>query len=62
MGLRRYAEAEPYLLEASEWLRTNRGDDNSYTREAIAHLIDLYERWGRPGDAESYRRLLGASG
>jgi tetratricopeptide (TPR) repeat protein len=62
MGLRRYAEAEPYLLEASEWLRTNRGDDNSYTREVIAHLIDLYERWGRPADAESYRRLLGASG
>jgi serine/threonine-protein kinase len=62
MGLRRYAEAEPYLLEASEWLRANRGDDNSDTREAIAHLIDLYERWGRPADAESYRRLLGASG
>jgi serine/threonine protein kinase/Tfp pilus assembly protein PilF len=57
-GLRRFAEAEPHLREASEWLRTNRGIDNSYTQEVLARLVVLYDRWGRPAQAEQYRRLL----
>ena len=58
MGLGRFAAAESYLLEASRWLRTNRGMDNSFTREMLSQLISLYRRWGRPEQAEQYRRLL----
>jgi serine/threonine-protein kinase len=59
-GLQRYAEAEPYLRDASEWLRVNRGIENSFTQEVLSRLVALYDRWGRPAQAEPYRRLLSA--
>jgi len=62
MALGRIEEAEPYLVEAFQWLRTNRGMENPYTREVGSHLIDVYERWGRPDQAARYRALLEASG
>ena len=54
----RYVEAEPYLVQAFEWLRANRGMENSYTREVGAQLVALYETWNRPARAAAYRRIL----
>ncbi len=59
--LERYEEAEPYLVQAFDWLLTNRGMGNSYTREVVAQLIALYESWGRSAMAERYRQLLEAA-
>ena len=54
----RYAEAEPYLVQAFEWLRDNRGMGNPYTREVGTQLVALYETLNRPGLAAVYRRIL----
>jgi hypothetical protein len=54
----RFGEAEPYLVRAFDWLLTNRGLENSYTREVAGKLIGLYESWGRPAEANRYRQLL----
>jgi len=59
--LSRFAEAEASLLRASEILQAAPGSDRPETREASeardnhARLAALYETWGRPGKAASYR-------
>jgi len=47
--LKRYAEAEPLLLEN---LEVNK------TRDARVRVIGLYESWGRPEKADQYRKDL----
>jgi eukaryotic-like serine/threonine-protein kinase len=51
----RHAEAEPILLEAYEVLLARFGPEHRDTRDAARRLQELYEDWGRPGDAERYR-------
>jgi serine/threonine protein kinase/tetratricopeptide (TPR) repeat protein len=60
VAMERYGEAEPYLVQAFDWLRVNRGMENSYTREVGSQLVALYESWSRPDRAAPYRRLLTA--
>ncbi len=50
MRLSRFAEAEPYLLRASELLQVTAGSEGLETREAranLARLDMLYKAWGR---------------
>jgi hypothetical protein len=55
--LGRAAEAEPMLLQSFQSVR-----DNPYAtrqrQEALAAVVDLYDREHRPEAAASYRRLL----
>jgi serine/threonine-protein kinase len=51
-----YARAEPLLLGPYEWMRKSLGPAHQYTRLGAENLARLYQKWGRPADAERYRR------
>ncbi len=51
----RFEEAERLLLEGHATLRETSGEENSYTQDARARLVRLYEAWGKPGFAARYR-------
>jgi len=53
----RFEEAEPLLLKGYNFRLEDRGADNSFTRQALERLIQLYDRWERPSEADRYRRL-----
>jgi tetratricopeptide (TPR) repeat protein len=55
---RRYAEAEPLLIEGFEGLKRAAGEAYPRTRQVERWLVDLYENWGRPARAASYRAAL----
>jgi len=54
----RYEEAEPLLLEAVEGRRLKLGDEHPYTQEFLNNLIELYEAWKKPEEAERWRAQL----
>jgi tetratricopeptide (TPR) repeat protein len=54
-GEGRFEEAEPLLLKGYEILRAKRGDGREETREAAGGLVALYDAWGKPDQAASYR-------
>lgn len=56
--LKRYREAEKQLLTAHAGLKTARGEQHDLTHKAVSRLIELYEAWGKPDQAELYRALL----
>jgi eukaryotic-like serine/threonine-protein kinase len=56
--LKRYREAEEELLAAHAGLKAAMGDQHERTQRAVRFLVDLYEAWGKPGQAEAYRALL----
>jgi hypothetical protein len=53
-----FSAAEPIVVEAYEWLCGEVGADDPRAREAGLRVIDLYDRWERPDDAQVYRRRL----
>jgi eukaryotic-like serine/threonine-protein kinase len=56
--LSRFAEAETWLLRAFELLQGTPGSESREAQEArdnLAHLVALYEAWGRPEEAAAYR-------
>ncbi len=55
--LKRFREAEEQLLVAYAGLKTVRGEQHTYTRRTVGRLIELYEAWGKPGQAAPYRTL-----
>lgn len=55
--LKRYAEAEEQLLLAYAGLKAARGEQNETTRRTVSRLVELYEAWGKPDQAASYRAL-----
>jgi serine/threonine-protein kinase len=57
-GLGRFEEAEATLLASFTDLSGGDLGDDLYAREALRRLIGLYEAWGRPAEANRYRRLL----
>ncbi len=59
--LKRFEEAESQLLTAFDWLSEHNGVASPYTQPTIAHLVTLYEAWGKPDAAQRFRDLL-ASG
>jgi serine/threonine-protein kinase len=56
--LKRYHEAEEELLAGYAGLKAALGEQHSQTQKAAGRLIELYESWGKPGQAEPYRALL----
>jgi len=54
----RYERAEHFLLEAVWGRHFALGDDHPDTLESWNSLIDLYEAWGKPDEAEKWRAKL----
>ena len=57
-ALGRFSEAERELLEAERVMREALGTEHQRYREAVEKLIELYDRWGRPMERESWADLL----
>ena len=58
---KRFEEAEPLLKESLAYLANCRGLYNEDRKKAVKALISLYNEWGKPGKAESYRNELMAA-
>lgn len=58
VGQKAYPEAETLLLTAHEHFTTRRGNEDRYTQSTVKRLVALYEAWGRPAKATTYRALL----
>ena len=53
-----FGEAEGVLLEGYRVLDAERATGDTYRRDALEYLIELYELWGRPAEAAKYRAAL----
>ena len=51
---KRYADAEPILLESYKILKSTFGDQAARTKEARQSLKSLYLDWHKPEKAASY--------
>jgi hypothetical protein len=62
VGQKRYAEAEPYLLEGYQGLKMARDELQQRTQihvlEAAERLVKLYDAWNKPDAAAKWRREL----
>lgn len=54
----RYADAEELYLETIRTQHHVLGDTHPHTLESWNNLIDLYDVWGKPGEAEQWRAKL----
>jgi serine/threonine-protein kinase len=54
-ALRDYAVAEATLLDAQARLEKSLGPSHGRTNQARAALVELYDAWGRPEQARSWR-------
>ncbi len=54
----RFLEAETCLVESYRTIALVRGPDAIYAKQALNRVIQLYEQWGKPAEAENYRVLL----
>ena len=50
--------AEPLLIEAVEGRHLKLGDTHPRTLESWHNLIELYEAWNKPEEAEEWRAKL----
>jgi non-specific serine/threonine protein kinase/serine/threonine-protein kinase len=57
-GQRRFDEAQSMLLEAHEMLVQTVGPEHPQTAKAARNLVELYEAWNRPAEAEQWRSRL----
>jgi eukaryotic-like serine/threonine-protein kinase len=55
---KRFAEAEPRLVESYTALNSRLGPRDPRTREALQRLVKLYDEWGKPAQAGQYRAQL----
>lgn len=53
-----YVEAESLITEVQSLLHKFNGEDQSLKLQLIKQIINLYEMWKKPGDAEKYRQML----
>ena len=62
---KKYAEAEPLLLSGYEGQRlredTMPDRDKPRVRRALERIVQLYEAWGKPDEAERWRKQLGST-
>ena len=56
--LKRYDEAEAALLEAHEILTAAVGGEHVHTLKVNVNLVELYDAWGKPGEAADWRTKL----
>ncbi len=57
----RYVEAEPLLVESLPIIRKRWGEQQKHTLKALDRIINLYEAWGKPDDATTYRNMRTAN-
>jgi hypothetical protein len=57
-----YQQAEKILLDAEATARRVYGVDQKPTQLCVFELVQLYETWGRPTDADKWREKLSAPG
>ena len=57
----RYVEAEPLLVESLPIIRERWGEQQKQTVRALDRIISLYEAWGKPDDATTYRQMRAAN-
>jgi serine/threonine protein kinase len=66
VGQKRYAEAEPLLLEGYDGLRAREAkipaDRRNYLAEAAARIVPFYEAWGKKDKAAEWRATLTKGG
>ena len=55
---RRFAEAQPLLLESFTTLTSQLGPRDPRTRESAWRLVGLYDAWDKRNLADNYRHLL----
>jgi eukaryotic-like serine/threonine-protein kinase len=55
----RFREAEPLVVGSYERLLADRGPRHERTRDALANVIDLYDRWKMPARAAEFRARQG---
>ena len=53
-----YDIAQQSLLKGKESDMSNRGDDNVPASQCVDSLIDLYEAWSKPEEADKRRARL----
>ena len=58
----RYAEAEPYLVQSVPIVQAAATATREHRQRTLEHIIDLYERWEKPEQAEVYRQQLAQLG
>ena len=56
MRLERYDEAETLLLRGHGCAERERGPTSSDALSVKKRLVELYEAWGKPGQAATWRR------
>jgi serine/threonine protein kinase len=60
VGQQKYAEAEPLLGQGYEGLKQRQakipGNGKVHLTEALERLVQLYDAWGKPGEAEKWRK------
>ncbi len=57
-GQGRYAEAEPMLADGYRGMAEKPAGHPIFQIQAARRLVDLYERWGKPNEAEEWRATL----
>ncbi|HEY3245104.1 MAG TPA: serine/threonine-protein kinase [Phycisphaerae bacterium] len=57
-ALQHFDEAEALLIRSYPRVRDTIGRHDERALRALQRIIDLYDAWGRPADAERYRALL----
>jgi len=55
---KRFSEAEPILIESYTMLNSHLGQHDPRTVEALRRLVNLYQDWSKPEQAEQYRSLF----
>jgi serine/threonine-protein kinase len=55
---KRFAEAEPLLVESYTALKSRLGQRDPRTQEALQRLVKLYDAWDKPAQAAQYRALI----
>jgi serine/threonine protein kinase len=62
LGQQKYAEAEPLLLAGYKGLKEREAripaGDRKRLTEALERLVQLYDVWGKPGQAQQWRKEL----
>ena len=62
LGQQKYAEAEPLLLAGYVGMKQReakiRAQGKVRLTEALERLVQLYDAWGKPEQAEQWRREL----
>ena len=54
-GQQRYQDAESLLLDAYSILHTEMGDRHRMTADVLKYLVELYDEWNKPQQADEYR-------